>query len=460
MQIKLDTKTLDNLTLAKANKLYNDDRLKRGKQPLEMPQARVDIGCNAVDGLTVRVTRKRITWNFTYTSPVTGKLKREWLGVYGKEENGAVSVSLAHSKAVGLREGVQNKKDPQLERLAEGPSLTFGEVMEMRLTAEVFGMQKDAKAAAQRCRSQFAHLLELPIKRFQVNPHFNDLIKGYEAKRQHRSIKRVRCDLNCIFDFAVGKKFVSSNPIPKKKKQKCGGGIVVRRAHALSPDRFVALWHKLPIVMERKKEIAIKLMMVTGQRSGEVVGMDASEIKKHSDTNWVWTLPPNVRNANGELIKAGRTKNGHAHEVPLSALAIKLVKEIEALADGPKLFATKGRPMTACNIASALWTAQKKDAFGIGDWTAHMLRHTVLTGMEELGVSKADKSLVANHTQVEVEQKSGSGWAASAVTNGYTHVTDVIAARALRAKRDALDLWAEHLSELVGLNKAKLKRVA
>jgi integrase len=57
----------------------------------------------------------------------------------------------------------------------------------------------------------------------------------------------------------------------------------------------------------------IRLLILTGQRRGEVAGMTWGEI---SDGLAIWTLP-------GE-----RTKNGAAHTVPLSAPARDLVRAL------------------------------------------------------------------------------------------------------------------------------------
>ena len=60
----------------------------------------------------------------------------------------------------------------------------------------------------------------------------------------------------------------------------------------------------------------IKLCLLTAQRVGEVSGMRAGELDLEART---WTIP------------ASRSKNKHAHTVPLSVAAIGVIKE--ALAD-------------------------------------------------------------------------------------------------------------------------------
>ena len=54
---------------------------------------------------------------------------------------------------------------------------------------------------------------------------------------------------------------------------------------------------------------ALKLILVTAQRPGEVAGIHTSEI----DGNW-WTIP------------SERAKNGKAHRVPASFLLMKMLE--------------------------------------------------------------------------------------------------------------------------------------
>ena len=85
----------------------------------------------------------------------------------------------------------------------------------------------------------------------------------------------------------------------------------------------------------------------------------------------VWNIP-------GE-----RTKNGHPHSVPLSEMAIELIKNPPAKA------------VVAAHLSQTIQRVQ--DRFGLDQWTPHDLRRTALTKMAELGVAPIVLGHIANH---------------------------------------------------------------
>jgi hypothetical protein len=73
--------------------------------------------------------------------------------------------------------------------------------------------------------------------------------------------------------------------------------------------------------------------------------------------------------------------------------------------------------------------------FGIAPWSAHDLRRTALTGMARLGVAPIVLGHVANH---RTTTRAG---VTLAVYSQYDYGKE---------KREALDLWADHLEGIVG----------
>ncbi len=71
---------------------------------------------------------------------------------------------------------------------------------------------------------------------------------------------------------------------------------------------------------------ALKLLAITGQRRGEVIGMAKTELDLTNGDAW-WTTP------------AERTKNGLPHRVPLIKMAVAVLREaIEASGDSEFVF--------------------------------------------------------------------------------------------------------------------------
>jgi integrase len=186
------------------------------------------------------------------------------------------------------------------------------------------------------------------------------------------------------------------------------------RKRVLSDDEIRTLWNSLPQALARNPEYqrVIKLSLVTGQRVGEVVGMTQSELdRKHK----LWKLP------------GARTKNGHAHVVPLSPLAIELIGK----ADGEQVFPNNTHDPSLA-ISRIIYRVQPR--FGIPHWTVHDLRLTTLTGMAKLGVAPIVLGHIANH---RTTTKAGM------TLSVYVHHAYE------KEKREALELWADRLQGII-----------
>jgi integrase len=184
------------------------------------------------------------------------------------------------------------------------------------------------------------------------------------------------------------------------------------RDRVLTDDEIRTLWLALPTALGRSPacQQIIKLCLLTGQRLGEVVGMCRDELDLKRG---IWSLP------------GSRTKNGHAHSVPLSRAALEII----AIGGGPRLFPTIGGSRA---VANTIKCAQAR--FGIPHWTAHDLRRTALTKMAELGVAPIVLGHVANH---RTTTKAGM------TLSVYVHHAYE------REKREALELWADRLRGIV-----------
>jgi integrase len=179
------------------------------------------------------------------------------------------------------------------------------------------------------------------------------------------------------------------------------------RERVLSDDEIRHLWKRLEELGSVGR--AIKFALVTGQRIGEVTGMTTGELDLGRK---LWNIP------------GARTKNGHPHSVPLSLLALSLIKEAPP-SDRGGLWGV-GRVHVSCTIYY--------NQFDLAPWSAHDIRRTVLTKMAELGVAPIVLGHVANH---RTTTKAG-------VTLGVyvQHAYD-------REKREALELWADRLKGII-----------
>jgi integrase len=158
---------------------------------------------------------------------------------------------------------------------------------------------------------------------------------------------------------------------------------------------------------------AVKLMLLTGQRCGEVVGMKRSEISGD-----VWTLPPE------------RTKNKTRHEVPLSAQVLAIIEELPAIDEDFVFTSSETRRLGKMSHAKRALDASMKPK---ARWVLHDLRRTAASGMAALDIKLPVIEKVLNH-------KSGSFRGIVGVYQRHEYAAE---------KRDALQRWANHIEGLV-----------
>ena len=133
----------------------------------------------------------------------------------------------------------------------------------------------------------------------------------------------------------------------------------------------------------------------------------------------VWTIP------------AERSKNGQAHRVPLSPLALELISQVKMQAgDSPWLFPspTATGPVLARSINRAIY--KTLPGLAIENITPHDLRRTAASGMTALGIPRLTVSKILNHVETGV----------TAVYDRHGYDAE---------KRHALEAWAARLEEIV-----------
>jgi len=233
---------------------------------------------------------------------------------------------------------------------------------------------------------------------------------------------------------------------------------VAKRERVLSDGELGAIWRAAAEAASPYGTI-IRLLILTGQRLGEVAGMNWNEI---SDDLSTWTLP------------SERTKNGMPHVVPLSAPVSDLIRDLlpenaaEAIhavqdrrASGALVLpGAAGTPFSGWSksktrLDTAILDARAKAATARGTsptplvpWTVHDLRRTVATGLQRLGVRLEVTEAVLNHI-------SGSRGGIAGVYQRHDWANE---------KRAALDAWANHVLAVIkgrttGANVVKLPRV-
>lgn len=222
-----------------------------------------------------------------------------------------------------------------------------------------------------------------------------------------------------LFAWAVSRDVIAASPAAGVKPP----AAETRRDRTLTDDEIRAFWRATAEIGPPFGPLC-RLLLVTGQRLGEVSGMTEAEID-NPDAPTLWTIP------------AARAKNARAHAVPLSDLARAALAEAPRIA-GPAgfVFTTTGaRPVSGFARAKARLDAAmaKRLDSDLAPWRLHDLRRTAASGMARAGARIEVVERVLNHA-------SGSFAGVAGVYQRHEYRDEM---------RAALDAWAALLDRIV-----------
>jgi integrase len=228
-----------------------------------------------------------------------------------------------------------------------------------------------------------------------------------------------------IYRFGITRELgnIASNPCQFIKPSEFVGAMAPRQRVLTDPE-IALLWRATQGQIRNGIESTypggpfVRFLLLTAVRRGEAAGMTWGEIDLD---NALWIVP------------ASRTKSGVPHEVPLSGMAIDLLKSLPRFA-GDFVFSANGGRAPIKGFGKFKDTIDKRAVElappGIADWRFHDLRRTARTNLSSLGVTPFIAELVIGHQQ-----------------KGVHKVYDVHRYQA--EKRDALERWAFRLRDIV-----------
>ncbi len=185
------------------------------------------------------------------------------------------------------------------------------------------------------------------------------------------------------FSWGIEQEIVSANPCLgiKKNSEK-------PRERVLTEKDFRRLWQGLDEAsgMSHGLRVALKLILVTAQRPGEIAGMRRSEI----EGDW-WTLP------------GVRAKNGKPHRVPLTSLAKELLASVGSEDD--EVFPASRGPEGTLLVSSLAHAIREAEFVGPQPWTPHDLRRTAATCIASVGVQPHIIDRLLNPTDPSVHAR-------------------------------------------------------
>jgi integrase len=221
--------------------------------------------------------------------------------------------------------------------------------------------------------------------------------------------------LKTFFAWCENANYISRSPADRYKLDLNRQG----RDRVLSDDELRWLW-KAAAAEPYPYGQFIQLLMLTGQRRNEVAGLPHSEIKGD-----VWELP------------AQRSKNKHAHKIPLSPAAAAVIASTPRNLCGWVFTSTHKGPVSGFSIMKKRIEERMAEIAGRGvqipQWGLHDIRRSVATGMASIGILPAVIEKVLNHTGGQFSGVAG-------IYNRHDYLPE---------KREALERWADHLMKIV-----------
>ncbi len=383
-------------------------------------------------GFGIRVSPKgKKTWFVMYR--FAGLRRRYKLGRYPD-----VSLEKARTKARKALSEVSDSKDPVQEKKAE-EALIKRERLEAKTFSELSKLyieeyaklnkrswEEDERIIDKLLKPEFGSLNVKEI----VRSHVRSFLRNMAVKTPVQANRSQAC-LRKIFNWAIKEEIVDMEGNPAAGISSPGGREKPKERN-LSDDEIKAVWNELEKDSTAPKK-ALQLILLTGQRPGEVVGLPWEEINLNDA---LWMLP------------GSRAKNGLTNIIPLSNQAIRIIeKQREALESQmkkrekrrqkvsqsafvfPCRHLTKDKPMTVYAIDQEAQNISKD--LGIPGFAPHDLRRTCSTKLGEMLIPGHLIDRITNHKPTGITDR---------VYNKYDY---------LREKQEALNAWGARLSRIV-----------
>jgi integrase len=367
-----------------------------------------------VSGLALRI-RAGGSRKFVFLYRLGGRQLKYTIG-----DATAWGLDAARTEARRLRVLVDKGINPAVEKTERTAAsrLTLSAIVDQYLEAKARKLKPRSLGESTRhLRAGWKPLHGLPIDgvtRVMVASHLRTIAKDSGPS----AADCARSTLSALYAWAIGEGLCEANPVVGTNKHGSGKP----RDRVLSDGELVAIWKAAP---DSDFGRIVKLLMLTGQRRNEISGLRWSEVDV---VGKLITLP------------SERTKNGRAHDVPLSDMALEVLAKQYRRIGRAHVFGDGAHGFVGWAKAKAALDAASK----IAAWTLHDLRRTAATRMADLGAQPHIIEAVLNHV-------SGHRGGVAGIYNRSTYAPE---------KRAALDQLASHIkAELAKADGANVRRL-
>jgi integrase len=407
--------------MSKKKTVFTDTMIKKLK-PEESDYSRSEGNGFTV---TVRTTGTK-TWLYLYA--INGKRRKMNLGNYP-----AVTLETARGKFQEAQVKVKNGVDPLAEAEAakqehiDAPTMAglITEYIEKHAKPHKRGWLEDERILHKDALPAWGNRKAKDIKKRDVVLLLEGIVERGAPGSANNNFKIIRK----MFRFAVQRDILEHSP--------CDGVVMPaplnRGDRVLTEQEIKALWLNLDTChISDEIRRALKLILLTGQRPGEVIGIHSAEI----DGQW-WTIP------------VERSKNKRAHRVYLTDTALDLIgSKTGFIFESPVSGGTKNdgttKAVKSIAVNAVALTIRRNTAVPVTDDKGNPLfdadgkpavRRTAATFMSQLGMLDEVIDAVLNHTKQGIIRTYN--------LNRYD-----------REKQQALESWERKLQAII-TNKGK-----
>ncbi len=379
---------------------------------------RLEVTDTKIPGLTLRVTPAgKKTFSFAYRMPGNKTKQRVQIGTYP-----AVSIKDARDKAIEIMADIRKNIDPsnQIRKLKKEP-----------LVKDLVQEFYDRELASKKSGAEMYRLLSRELVPELGNRKVSsitrrDVVKLLDKIRDRGSpitANRLHGRLSRMFNFACERGILDASPIVRLRKTP-----EQPRERVLNDDEIKNFWTRITTVgLHPLTSIALRLILTTAQRPGEVSNMCWNEIDLDAR---LWTIP------------AEKSKNGRAHTVPLNSMSVELLSEANKYTvKGTYVFSSPAqiqskKPIEVRTLSKSI--SRKYYLLGIQKFVPHDLRRTARTKFAELSINDVVAERILNHSLQGIAR----------VYNHHNYIDEM---------KTALQHWDNYLRRMIGENIIDLK---
>lgn len=391
----------------------------------DAPEKRTEIYDTVVNGMAIRITPTGHK-SFVFRYRFGNKVKRYTIGAFPQ-----FSLADARDKARELHRMVNDGIDPIEERRAKKEETEHHTVADL---SEVF-KARHLPGLRQKTRDEYERIInkeivpvlgKMPVEELS-RKQIISLLDTIAVDRDSEVLSnRVRAVLSSMYSYGLERAIVEANPVlavPKRKKSE------IKRDRIYSEDEIRELWKAFEKQAEPVQSI-FKMLLLCAQRSGETRRMKWEDLTGDG----VWVIP------------ATETKAKRIHHVPLSDMALQMIKNLKVLTgESDYVFESqsnkvKNQPVEWLQKA----VVRIRDASKVSDFRIHDLRRTAASYMAKLGVDRTVLGKVLNHKGLAGDDQ------VTAIYDRHDYLDE---------KRQALNRWGHYLQRILKNKKKKKAKI-